>query len=302
MLTRLALPAASILLAASATAQTPTMDELWPNDDGRSWTYAQHYENFEQPQVIDSDTRIFFDGTTVAPGDIQAQYLRQQPIGTAATATAFTSALRDPFLRHLWTARPDLRDKILRAAMDAPCPGTGPQGALGVLRQGELAYRKTADEIAAWRCNRADTRSWLWLVSDLTLGNTFTLQLIPDVVNDVFLHGTIAAIEPVTVAGGTFAGCVRVDYVIDYGTSECADIGGHITGVYRSETRGYIDYAPGVGPVKSHEDFILYAELNGDCGSVIHVGDPAWEVSLQLSSLPTPVRRSTWGRLKAAFR
>ena len=70
-----------------------------------------------------------------------------------------------------------------------PCPSTPPQGAVGpVLLNGELTYRKTADEIAAWRCNLADTRAWLWLTSNLTIGNTFTLQLVPDLADDVILR------------------------------------------------------------------------------------------------------------------
>src|SRR5262245_51828391 len=100
------------LLAAPATAQTPTMDALWPNQDGLVWTYAQHFQSFEQPQVIDDQTRIFFDGTTMAPTAIQAQLLRQEPVGVVATASIGPS-LPSPFLRHLWAARPDLRQRIL---------------------------------------------------------------------------------------------------------------------------------------------------------------------------------------------
>ena len=71
---------------------------------------------------------------------------------------------------------------------------------------------------------------------------------------------------------------------------------------FRSETRGSVYFAPGVGPVKTSEDFIPYVELTGDCGSPIQVGQTAWHVSLQMESLPTPVRRRTWGQLKVAYR
>jgi len=302
---RLAAPAALLLLAAAVSAQTPTMDALWPNDDGRSWVYTQHYQNFVPPQIIDSNTRIFLDGSITAPFDIQAQYLRQQPATVEIGPALLASEIRDPFLRHVWVARPDLRGKLLRAtaAGGATCPDIGPIGAYGVLLQGELAYRKTVDEVAAWRCNLADTRAWQWLVSDLTPGNTFTLQLIPDITSDVFLHGTIGPIESVTVPAGTYASCQRIDYVIDYGPSECRDQDGNVTGTYRSETHGYIDYAPGVGPVKTSEDFIQYVNLVGSCGSVTQGGETTWHVSLQLNSVATtPVRRFTWGRLKTVYR
>ncbi len=300
-LSRLATPAAALLVASSALAQSPGMDALWPNDDGMSWDYAQHYENFEKPQVVDNRTRLSFTGTTVAPNGIQAQYLHQELISGPSTANAFNSDLPDPFLRTLWVARPDLRGRILQALDDLPCPQFAPPASFGNLLTGELAFRKAPDEIAAWRCNLPDTKSWMWLVSDLTIGNRFTLQLVPDLADDVFLHGTIAAIEDVTVPAGTFLSCVRVDYVIDYGTGECSDYGGDPTGSYRSQSAGRVHYAPGVGPVASYEEFVPFAEIKGECGS-IEVGFVAWLASLQMESSTTPVRRSTWGQLKATYR
>lgn len=294
--------AAGLSLAPAALSQ-PTMDALWPSQDGLSWNYDQHYESFgADPQVVDNQIRIFFDGVTVAPTGIQAQYLRHLVISGAAPATSLGAMPPDPFLRRLWVARPDLRDKILQTMNDGPCPAFAPAGSYSVLLSGEFAYLKTADEIAAWRCNLANTRSWQWLVSDLTIGNTFTLQLIPDLASDVFLRGTIAAIEPATVPAGTFNDCVRVDYVIDYGTSECVDMNGTVLGTNRAETRGYMHYAPLVGPVQSFEEFIPYAEATGTCVAPGDIGRASSRTSLRLTSATTPVRHTTWGGIKAAYR
>lgn len=294
--------AAGVFLAPPALSQSPTMDTLWPNEDGRSWSYDLHYESFDaDPQVVDNQLRIFFDGPAVAPNGIQAQYLHQETIGGPARATALASLVPDPFLRRLWVARPDLREKILGVVNDSPCPQDAPPDDYALLLGGEFAYRKTADEIAAWRCNSADTRSWLWLVSDLTIGNTFTLQLVPDVANDVLLHGTIAAIEPATVPAGTFNDCIRVEYVIDYGTSVCVDSEGNEFGTGRFETRGYVQYAPYAGPVQSSEEFIL-AEATGTCPPPWDIGHVYNRTSLRLNSPPVPVLPTTWGRLKAAYR
>jgi hypothetical protein len=293
---------AAVLMASTASAQSPTMDSLWPNDDGRSMSYDQHYESFDvNHQVLDNQIRIFFDGVAVAPIDIQAQYLRQEVITGPAAVAALVTAIPDPFMRQVYAARPDLRARILRAA-DAPCPQFAPPGSYAVLFNGEFAYRKTADEIAAWRCNLANTRSWLWLVSDLTIGNTFTLQLLPDIANDIFLHGTIAAIEPATVPAGTYPDCVRVSYVVDYGTSVCTDISGNPIGTSRSETRGYIHYAPGVGPVECFEEFIPIAEYTGTCSTPGQIGVPLSRATVRLNSQPVPVLSTSWGRIKAAYR
>ncbi len=292
--------AASAWVAAPAMAQ-PTMDELWPNQDGLCWTYAQRWQDLEQPGVLENRVRIILDGTVIAPTAIQAQYLRQEMIGGAAFATTSEPALSDPFLRQLWVARPDLRTKIMKVVADAECPKGGATGAYGILLRGESAYLKTPDDIGAWRCNANDTQAWMWLVSDLTLGNTFTLQLIPDLTDNVFLHGEIAAVEPVTVPAGTFKDCVRVDYVVDYGFSDCVDIGGNVTGTFRAETRGYVHYAPGVGPVLSFEEFIVHVELIGDCGGP-PLGEPSTRVSMDMDTTPTPVRRASWGQLKLTYR
>ena len=279
------------------------MDALWPNEDGRSWRYDQHYESFDVNQlVVDNQIRIFLDGTTVAPNGIQAQYLRQEVITGPVTTTALATLVPGPFLRRVYEVRPDLQQKILNLLADSPCPVNAPAGSYAVLLNGEFAYRKTAQEIAAWRCNAADTRSWLWLVSDLTIGNTFTLQLIPDIATDIFLHGKIAAIESATVPAGTFDDCMRVEYVIDYGTSDCVDESGAIIGTSRSETRGYIHYAPLVGPVESYEEFFRYAEATGTCAPPGDIGRVFARASVRLSSLTVPVMRTSWGRLKAAYR
>jgi len=295
--------AAALSLASPTLAQSPTMDALWPNEDGRSWRYDQHYESFDVNQlVLDNQIRIFLDGTTVAPNGIQAQYLRQEVIAGPVAATALAALVPDEFLRRVYEARPDLQQKILNSLADSPCPAYAPAGSYAVLLNGEFAYRKTAQEIAAWRCNLADTRSWLWLVSDLTIGNTFTLQLIPDLASNVFLHGRIAAIESATVPAGTFDDCVRVEYVVDYGTTECVDDGGAVIGTSRSETRGYIHYGPLVGPVQSYEEFIRFAEATGTCAAPEDIGRVFARATLRLNSQTVPVTRTTWGRLKAAYR
>jgi hypothetical protein len=310
---RIAALATLVAFATPAAAQPPSMDELWPNDDGRSWSYAQHYESFSlDPVTVDNQIRIFFDGTTVAPDGIQTQYLHHQLLSGpalqltlegAAGGAMIAAAANDPFLRHLWVARSDLRAKILTALADAPCPQNAPPGSYALLLGGEFAWLKTAGEIAAWRCNLANTRSWRWLVSDLTIGNTFTLQLVPDLASNVFLHGTIAAIEPATVPAGTYNNCVRVDYVIDYGTSECVDGGGVPVGTSRSETRGYVRYAPSVGPVESFEEFIPAVERDGNCPEdPWAVGEVGARTTLVLNSQPVPTRQTSWGRVKQLYR
>lgn len=301
------LPIALLCLAASIGLVTVTtaqeMGSYWPSEDGRSWQYDQHYDSFDDlDPPIDNQVRIFFDGGTVAPTAIAAQLLREEVVAGRVPATGLAASIPDPFMRALWTARPDLRERIQRAVEGSPCPVSGSFASLALLLGGDFAYVKTVDEVAAWRCNLADTRSWLWLVSNLTIGNTFTLQLIPDLASDVFLEGTIAQVEDVTVPAGTYVDCLRVDYRIDYGISECTDSEGNASGSFHSETRGSVHYAPDVGPVDSYEAFVRYAEAVGDCAPPGEVGQVKSVASLRLSAAPVPVHATTWGRIKAAYR
>ncbi len=294
--------AAGLLLAAPALAGTPTMSDYWPNTDGLSWRYDQHYEeNDGDPVTVDNRLRLLFDGTTVAAGGVDAQYLRQELLAGAASRLRLDAMVPDPLLRTLWTARPELRDRILEAS-GAGCPGVHPPGSYAVLLGGEFAWKETATEIAAWRCNLDNTKSWTWLVSNVSVGNTFTLQLIPDLASDVMLHGTMAAIEDATVPAGTFHNTLRVDYVIDYGGSACTDDAGTPHGTYRSETHGFVRYAPGVGPVESYEEFIRYAEQSDDCVAPSEIGRVTASASLKLSSGPVPVRPMSWAGVKTLYR
>lgn len=295
---------AGLLAAAPVSAQPTLMERLWPNDDGRSWIYDQHREEYGlSGVVVDNQVRLLFDGTTVAPEGIEAQYLRHElvsgPWGSSHAALAAT--IRDPLLRAVWMARPDLRARIEATLGEAPCPAFAPPGAYALLLGGELAWRRTADETAAWRCNFPNTRSWQWLVADLTIGNTFTLQLLPDFADDIFLHATVAAIEPSSVPAGTFPNCVRVDYVVDYGTLTCMDQSGNVTGTFRSETRGFVRYAPDAGPVESFEQWFPVVESSNGCGGY-PIGEPGTLTTMRLSSQSVPVRPASWGRLKAAYR
>jgi hypothetical protein len=312
---RLCLTALLLLLAAavpkSARADDPTMDELWPNDDGLSWTYNQTYQDYFSQETVQNQARFYFDGTTVVPGGILTQNYQCEVIDDRAPKSDGLAKhlglpdaawAQDPFWRNLWLARPDVRGKI-EASMRAAAGKRTPEGMYQLLLH-DCAYVKNADEICAYRTNAIAMRSWLYLVSDVTIGAQFHLQLVPDLADSVWLHGTVAAWEDVSVPAGAFAGCLRVDYLIDYGEAICTTEAGEETGGFRSQTRGSVYYAPGVGPVQTREEFVPYVELLwGSCALEWPVGEPITAGELLLaSSPPTPIETTSWGRIKAAFR
>jgi len=149
--------------------------------------------------------------------------------------------------------------------------------------------------------------TWTYMTDDLRPGATFTHQLVPELADNVFLHGTVEATDvPVSTVAGDFEHAVQIGYVIDYGWSEGTDPEGQPIGQFRSETRGHVHYVPDVGPVESLEDFLPFVEV--DCGTqecpaewTDLLGVSIATISLSLSQRPVGVEAVTWGRLKALY-
>lgn len=289
--------------ASASPAGTLDLDALWPATDGLAWRYAQRTEILRPtPSTTDRVVRMIFDGTAVAPDDIAVQVLTGDVVSGPVASANVGPGADDPFLRTLAIARPDLAPALAATAALAPCPTQAIPGFDAVLLGPGIAWRKDATEIASWRCNLANTRAWTWLVANLAIGHTFDLQLVPDLASDIYLHGTNAVIEDVTVTAGTFTGCLRVDYEVDYGLATCTDTEGQPVGTYRSVTRGSVHWAEGVGPVKSTEEFVPYLEVTGTCTPPIEIGRPSSRVTMELVAQPVSARASTWGALKTRYR
>ena len=293
----------SLLWSSPAVSGGPGLSAYWPNDDGRSWTYDQRTEILiGEPSTTDRVVRLILDGTASPPVGIEVQVLRGQVLSGPPATGLHAVSIADPLLRAVHSARPDLRSAIEAQADLLACPDMGAPGIDGLMLSAELAYRQDAAEIAAWRCSAADTRSWMWLVADLSPGSMFTLQLIPDIASDIFLHGTVIGFESVSVPAGVFPSALRVDYLIDYGLSACTDEHGNVLGTSRSETRGNVHYVAGVGPVASFEEFIEFAEATGTCAPPEQIGAPTARFTKKLASLPVAVGHSSWGALKSSYR
>ncbi len=306
---RISVPSVLLALLLCPDARAQDMSSLWPNDDGHSWTYRQTYveDLWVGGDAIENEVRFYLDGYGTVPGGIAVQNLRLQVLSASGRSSSAVAPIlgdnpmHDPFLRGLWWARPDLRAALQEGVSNGKIEETPPGYYQLLLSEG--AYRKSETEIAAWREDQDAMMSWLWLISDIEPGATFSLQLVPDLADNVWLHGTVTGWEDVDVPAGTFHS-LRVDYLIDYGISTCVDGQGQETGSIRSETRGWIDYAPWVGPVKSHELFVPVAEvLSGDCPGIGHLGEALTEGGLELGVPgPVPVQAVSWGRLKALYR
>ncbi len=289
----------ALVLMTTAPARSQTaLDDLWPHENGRSWTYSILFEEFDSPPQ-DLTGRLILDGTALNSPGVEVQNLVGQIVGPLPPlALAGLSPLR----QRLWFGRPELRSRLTERAEKSAStfwPSTLLSSApvdLGV------GHRQTADHLGTWRDSLADW-SWLYFSSDPVDADAFTLQLVPDLASDVFLHGSVrGTAETIDTGAGAFANAVVVDYVVDMGVGTITDEQGAPLGTLESEIRGWVGFVPGVGPVASTEDTrILAVDCPSGCPQQNQVGQVVSHTEMSLQALPVTVESGSWGGLKARW-
>jgi len=289
--------AAALLVPGAAFAQ-PTLESLWPSTDGLRLEYQYVNTSTVDPNFTTA-AALWFDGTVQTPGGT-AQVLYGDH---ALPAKARPGAANDPLLVALWRARPDLRAAI--EARNGPSLDGDTIWWPHLLHHGY--FMKNPTNIQMWQPSW-NHPTWTYLTDDLTVGATFTHQLVPELADNVFLHGTVEAIDAtVTTLAGTFEHAVRMGYVIDYGLGEIVDLNtGRVIGLARSETRGHVHFVPSVGPVEMLEDFFPFLEIDCTPNScpqewIDLLGISATTKTLSLAQVVS-VEQSTWSMVKSLFR
>ena len=277
-------------------AGTP-LEILWPNEDGRSWTYDLSTEFWEfdfldpeyvydtpaqvpdapnlgslfplidEPTTPDSTAtfetwyRLEFNGDITTRSGVTAQNLvetRGDGHLKGAPDLARGSAMGSGFLATLAAVRPELFPGTQTTGVFDP--SSHPSVGLDPLFLHGGAWQRTED----WIGNYGDLDalpSWRFLEGDPLPGSKFTFQLVPQLADDVFLHAVVRAEVNIETPVGTFTNAFDAVYMVDYGISITPDF----LGFYREISFGNIVYAPTVGPVKSYERFrVTVGEQLGD--------------------------------------
>lgn len=279
----------------------PTLSNIWPNDDGRSWAYRIQERAFggflgnlrtyptaaavppapslyevaallrwhpigADPVLSSAGYRMRFNGIKTTMSGAVGQNLEtmlfeeatplppeKNAVAAASSANA-AEAVPGGFLRALSVARPDLASRI--AARWTPAIRTASPSAVASVHHPLFlfgyAWEKTSEYIGSYGDLNTEL-SWKYLVSDLRPGSSFSMQLVPDLAEDVFLHARVLRDEKVVTYAGKFRHAVRVLYLVDFGVSAFTDIDGNVLGYSRFYSYGTIDYVPGVGPVAGYE-------------------------------------------------
>lgn len=292
---------AALALLSSFTSPAisqPALDALWPNQDGLQWDFRISVQEIVTPLDFAGEASLRFAGTVETAGGT-AQVLEATH---DLPAKPGVGPDLDPLLGSIWRARPDLRQ-----ALETRYGKTGKAGLnwWPLLLHGG-SFMKSPASIQMWQ-EEWDHPTWTYLLNDLTQGATFTHQLIPEIADDVFLHGTVDAIDAtVETVSGTFEHAVRMRYVIDYGWSTAVNDAGDEVGQFRGETRGHVHYVPNIGPVELLEDFVPFVEIDCSpdvCPSELSdlFGITVQSIQLSLTRATVGVASKSWTQVKALY-
>ena len=269
--------------ASQSGSQVGVYRRIWPHEDGRSWTY----------QVVsrewDTALPAFYPTPDEVPTvtlDGAAALLGSDPVGPNPVTTTGSYGLRfnglittlsgvtrqnlevfdgtavrqmnaaigrpeDGFMRLLRIARPDIARQVEGSAVRADRLSSSADVFYPTLLHG-YAWEQNKDWIGTYGDLNQQV-AWIFLKSDILPGSEFSLQLVPDLANDVFLHARVLGWKRVAREGRTFQRALEVLYLVDFGLSIATDVDGNAIGYYRGYLYGTVSYVPGVGPIHSYE-------------------------------------------------
>lgn len=293
------------LLCFALLTPTPTfardfsLADLWPHTDGLRWTFDGSYrEPFVSEQTASFVATLTFDGTQVLGGQ-QVQVLTGSLTETPARAVGAIPSGLDPVTAHLWRFRPDLRPAL--SGFSATLGRTEMFWPFLLLHPAEanIGFLATLDAIGDWR-DEITARSWIYLAADLRPGAQFELQLIPDLADDVFLHGSVLSADVVVdTPARSFVHAWVMDYRIDTGLQTVVDEMGAELGTQRIETFGTVAFAAGVGPVALIEETRVTESTCTECPA--QLGDVLFEGTMTLRDATVDTESMSWSRLKSGY-
>jgi hypothetical protein len=283
------------LLARGGTAdQAPQFGvykRIWPHEDGRSWTYRDVSRTWPEwtpayyptpgevptlsldrakvllesepvgsdPDVATGTYGLRFNGQIATRSGATGQNLEESLTESGSPAAAKAAGIARPderFLGLLRRARPDLGPKLADRG-GAPAVASGAASLPWPTLLHGYAWEQNRDWIGTYGdLNRSV--AWIFLTSGIRPGSEFSIQLVPDLANDVYLRVRVLGWRTVETDAGVFRRALHVLYLVDFGLSRATGIDGDPLGYTRSYLAGTIDYVPGVGPVHSLERLWLY--------------------------------------------
>lgn len=306
----LLVPAAvPLALAACHDEESPDLiplRDLWPDADGTVWTYEYEERRWEPATgplypspaqvpppptiaevaaLLDSHAEGTVTSTNVATYRLGFDGLittQSGAVGRRVTTEVLpvAPAARDVFLARLWMARPDLRERLRQ---EVPSIEEAVRRAVDFkpLFLSGYAWAITDDWIGGYGDLDLEL-SWKYLEAHPVPGREFSMQLLPSLTDDVFLHARILPRQNLVTPAGVFRDAVVCLYLVDYGIGEVTDDRGILIGYLQHLSYGTVAYVAGVGPVHSYERPLL------STGDPLPVGSGELTITLSDRFVPVP--------------
>lgn len=260
----------------------PIMADIWPHADGSTWSYELDYSGRRDPatrpatvlpsmedlrdQLMEPLTSPDFgglflydlslDGLVTTQSGVTAQRVVEEVVAQDGTSAKTGAMIAEPAPRRLLRAialfRPDLREAIAEelgaekadfdTVPDAPAPYFIGGYAFAYEDSGYYSYGDLDRD-----------HSWVYLEGELRAGHEFSLQLVPRLADDIWLHGRIWSVRNRSIDGRRYADVVECMYVVDMGLQTLTDEQGAPRGEYRPYLSAVTWFVPGIGPVAGRE-------------------------------------------------
>ncbi len=207
--------------------------------------------------------KLKFAGDTTSPIGVTGRNLREKLYVESDKGTLAKVDTRMPaVVQRVLVARPDIHSKEIGLLKDYPegddidLEGTIKLGDWCAVLRPLLIHGGIWERAEGWIGTYGDldrALAWKFLESDLSIGHEFTFQLLPSLVEDVFLHCRIVGVSIVETGVGVFKNALECIYLIDYGIMAVRDQHGDPVGYCRPCGYGKVYYVPDIGPVYAYE-------------------------------------------------
>ncbi len=263
----------------------PTLANIWPHADGTQWVYDFAFKQYVGPDItdpppplpsladlhaalqlsiptdlIEADAglyRLEFDGQVTTHSGVTAQRL----VGTIETVRGGARAVDSEraLLLAVARARPDCRDVVLarlgltrdalKSLDDAREPYFLGSYAFAFEDSGYFGYGDISTH-----------HSWVYLADDVAVGTEFSLQLVPEILDDAWLYGRVWSVGDRVVEGVAWDNVVECMYAVDLGVQAVMNEDGESVGSVRVYFYGTTLFVPEVGPIACDERHVLAPE------------------------------------------
>jgi hypothetical protein len=216
-----------------------SLDEVWPNDDGRSWSFDLAGRKWSQQAV-----------PTAQPIELpssDALWIELWSTPTPEPDASCSATLRLRFDGML-TTDSGVTAQNLTESIDPPLPA----GWRSLTFLHGCAWERTD----AWIGGYGDVDralAWVFLDAGLRRGHHFAHAIAPTMDPDLMLHGWVRAIHDFELNGGEYLDCIEVLYCLDFGVQAYGSEDGGQSGYVRPYHVGVVVYAPGIGPIFARE-------------------------------------------------